>query len=516
MQAERSTAGVGPKDVVAQNASYSSAVVQSAIQDSGDSWDSGAWRGSNVVRLNWSNIDTLGPGAVKVQIDYVSMNNGVVETSNEQLLVGDTSGGATLSWEGVGIDSVAAVRVWKQDVNGAWQLVISGGSSGSGQRIVIPRPTDAAGRVKVQVRPAGQGAFVDAQAIDFGDALWLDPSAVGIGDYEYQLSYTGSADNALASSGQIKTVATVLAGINNNLGFASSTNSLLSWSDPGGGVVQTFRYRVLGIANWTSVEVASVGNGLCGVNLDGLSAGNYQYELLYTHAGQDYPYAHSTGSFAVNAAMPTHTVPAVGAPHLDTTMSSGAAYVSASGGAPIATNVVQWSAAFSGAGYEFRIRSSGSQVWTVLPIGDVTSSAGVVTGAGIDVGRLNLVAGSYEIELRDIASGSGAHLTAAMTVGPAVAGHYDNVTVAVQVLHQVVPEDPSHFITGRLNGGPTYGRPVVLGYDVKNQPVFGYGYGLVNGVVSAIPHTEYSTEYQDQQVPVQVVVGQEPEVILDE
>lgn len=513
-EANRSRSGAGPRNVKIQGISYSTQVL------AGNSGRLGLV--ASKVQVNWSDLSVLGNGAVRVELDYTSPLTGANILTYSQLLTGDASTGATLSWASFGVKEIKQLRVWKQDRNGDWQPVIDGGPSGLKQFILIPRPVDATSDIRVQVAPSSTWDWSDvplAPFVDFGDALMLKDESLPIGEHRYQIEYAG-ADGAtyysqypLYAAGSIGLMEAPLATIGGNIGFATANSTQLSWPAPGSGVIQTFHYRAIGSYYWETGSVVSAGPGRNGVDLAQLPLGNYEYELLYTQVGQSFVFAHATGNINVDTNVAPQIVPAVGQPWIPAAgLHVAAAYFDEG---ESSAKAVLFNLDWSPSDYRFLIRAAGTSDWTTLPINVARLIPwGWFSYTGVDIGQLNLSPGDYEVELLENRAFP-AHVTATLTVTPAVPGHYETMSVAEQVPYTATPEDPSHFILG-TGRNAIYGSPVIVGYDDDNRPLFGQGYGLVNGAVSAIPYIVYATEYQSQQVPVQVAVGSEPVPLLDE
>ncbi|MDM0122209.1 LysM peptidoglycan-binding domain-containing protein [Variovorax arabinosiphilus] len=73
---------------------------------------------------------------------------------------------------------------------------------------------------------------------------------------------------------------------------------------------------------------------------------------------------------------------------------------------------------------------------------------------------------------------------------------YQQQTVQVQVRTLVTPADPNQFIISSTPGDPVYGAPVVVGQDESNNPIYGQGYSMVNGVVVATPYVVIQRQWQ--------------------
>ena len=567
--------------------SFSAAITGQATLTYDENGLIAGWSGTNTIALHWGQLGQLGNGLLRVELDdHISVatlsgtpfghdeaghlvdengneittvySAGPIETHSYFLASNNGSDG-TVQWTGPGLNDLARVRIYKQDAAGNWQLMVDSPPSG-GQMpwVVMSKPADATGPVKIEVSPSGQNNWSVAQTIDFGDMLMLADGALAAGNYDYRVSYFGaqdvqaSADAAppVKSSGLIAATAATLATISSTSSFAGA---VLRWADPGSGVVQTFHYRAVGASGWQTAAVTAAGTGNSGVDLSGLAAlgaGSYEYELLYTVSGQTYAYAHATGSVTIGTGTPAQVVPAVGTPHLPTTLAVAGARIGDSytgttttttpvldengnplldeNGNPITTSVtrdvyaatghasrvLRWSSSYLGA--EFRYRLVGATDWTNLPVQLVTDSvdsSGNATGVGAGVDVADLAVGNYEVQLlAPNAASVTALLTGTLSVPAVTPGHYETQTVAVQVPVTITPEDPSHFIVGTDESGlPIYGPPVVVGTDEAGQPIYGQGYTReilstdedgtpTYGNVIAVPYTGYETQYQEQQV----------------
>jgi YD repeat-containing protein len=187
--------------------------------------------------------------------------------------------------------------------------------------------------------------------------------------------------------------------------------------------------------------------------------------------------------------------------------------------------VLRWPL-FVDAPVQLRYRLAGG-AWTDLSIvNEVTGATESGTPVGTQYARLDSIpAGTYEFQLlaiEDRGTRPTSQATGTVTINAAVPGYYETRNVQVQVPYTVTPPDPSNYIIGWTGVGPTYGPPVVVGYDWAGNPICGHGYSVVwnysesgatYGGIVAVPYTAYRTETRTETVPVQVIVGWVPQII---
>lgn len=539
------------------------------------------WSGSNSVNVSWSSLSNLGSGDIKVELEYATqvftkqiaidyqpysvtvISGGVIRKHSEVIaanILGSTQ--ATLTWPDEpggdgGISRVTRITIYKKDVNGYWQPAIDQPSNGySGHAIEVAAPDNSDSRVELQIRPAGSSGdtgWVAVGLVNFGSTLRFNASGLPAGNYEYRVQTTPpGGETRVTATGTLGLTAPVLATISTPLSFPSGLGLLghapnfLSWASPGRAVEQVFRFRPVGSTGaWDTRLVTTDEDGKDGISVVNLGAGNYEYELLWTHAGDNSPYAHATGKITLTGGQAAYSVPPVNLPELPVTSLRGVV-----GGTVIGQGesnelrylrdelgnliggevkpVLRWPV-YGGLylNTTFSYRVQGNSTWQTLPIENVSNGLGdpsVPYGwRQVDVSAL--ASGTYEYKVVETSQGVPVHqATGRMTVAPAGAGHYEPHQTPVQVQVMFTPPDPSQYIRGWTTSS-TYGPPVVMGYDVTGKPIYGQGYGRevlqygdepILGPVRAFPYNTYHTEMRTQTVPVQVQVGTDPVYARDE
>ncbi|MDQ0045676.1 LysM peptidoglycan-binding domain-containing protein [Variovorax boronicumulans] len=382
--------------------------------------------GTNVVNLSWSALRNLGSGDIKVVMEYMTKSypvtpisldgNGNPITTDEsgqplpppQMVAGqlrsrtqtvanlaENINSLTMRWDDPasdangGVGRITKIAIYKKDTYGNWQPVITEGTVGySGQVIDFDAPTDPSSTMRLQIRAAGstgENGWSDAPLVNFGDMLRYNASSLPPGSYEYRVTQTTSAGGATVTArGTVALTSPPLATISVPLGFyqtSLTTLGLFTWSSPGTSVEQTFRFRPAGSnGGWTTVAVSDRGNGRDGVELSLIAAGNYEYELLWSRAGEGVPYAHATGPLSSTGWVLPKWVPPVNLPVITGVsikmVGSGGNDES---GNPIGTSTptIQWpysTTINAGNAVTFRYRAQGSTgAWSTLTI---TSTAG--------------------------------------------------------------------------------------------------------------------------------------------
>ncbi|WP_440534032.1 Ig-like domain repeat protein [Variovorax sp. YR566] len=288
------------------------------------------WSGSNTVNLGWNALAGLGSGDVRVDLYYIPIdaqgNEGPEQVRSVILNATQGNGGTSLSWSPAvgdaygGIGRISRVVVAKKDLQANWQTLISQNGVGyAGQSLQVASPDDPNAWVQVQYRPAGSnGAWSELPTVRFGDAARGDLSGLALGNYEYQaITHAPGQSDRITSAGTFNITPRPLA----TLGVAGVNGSAqtLEWQGPGAGDLQTIRVRPVGggwSAPWGINRAA--GSDWSTVNLSGLGAGQYEYEILWSHPGEAGPYAHATGQInKVDGTPGTPGTPAQGLPHID-------------------------------------------------------------------------------------------------------------------------------------------------------------------------------------------------------
>jgi YD repeat-containing protein len=286
-------------------------------------------QGPNTVTLNWSNLSVLGPGPVRVRIDYLTSanaNQGAVSRYQEWELASADSG-ATLSWylpagmltpsqvpaqpygyysaDYAGISQVTRVQVMKYSANNVATTVIDRSSSGVvGERINVPKTSDMVGTPQFQYRLSGATTWISTSLTEFADAWTFNASALGPGNYEYQVLY-GTTDNpalTVKSSGVYRLGAPWLAVLADAPLFSDSTRpSTQYWTSTSLPSTERFRYRLVGSSIWYERPVyrSTVYPTKNYIQWDFASSGTYQYELLNNGTT-----AHATGTVTISSGSP--------------------------------------------------------------------------------------------------------------------------------------------------------------------------------------------------------------------
>ena len=535
-QPERADAEGG----VAVNRQLNTAAVAGTAVGAFDESNNFVWSGTNQVNLSWSSLAGLGSGDVKVELEYWTVpyvvtaatydesghvvtpavySTPVARTVTRIFTAEEAAAGRALTWTDSGTDRAGGVSgtkrlvVSKKDINGVWQRVIDPNSFGyAGNTIEVAAPADPSTQTRLEMRATGStGAWTTYTLTNFGSAYRLDASGMALGSYDYKVTttVTGQADRVTAT-GTLTLTNPPLTAIGSTVGYGAAGAGVLAWQTPGNGVVQRLNYRVAGSSGaWSTIAVTSRNASYDGVDTSGLPAGTYQYELLWTRAGEAAAYAHATGTFTVVAAVAPVYVPPVGTPNLSSiSVSPGTMSWTALVGAPIVTGTdesgnplyardgagnIVYSAPYPVA-YEYRV--SGTSAWNTLTV----STSGTVASVSI----AGLGAGTYDFRISYTSGGTAVALgTGTLTINPQGPGHYETVTVTVMVPITVSPPNPASYITGYTNA--TYRSPVFVGTDESGNPVLGAHYAWSGNVVVGVPYTQSQIiRYDTVQVPVQV------------
>lgn len=454
----RLTTTVGPqRDEYTGGIAVSRLFTQGAVSASGtptrnESGQVNGWTGTNTVNLSWSALRNLGSGDLKVVVEYATKtytvnpqptdeNGNPVNTgeSGQPLPTPQTAGGVTrtreqiitnaaegtnsytMSWTDPsgelqgGIDRVTKVTIYKKDAFGYWQPVINQGTLGySGQVIDIDAPDDPTTAIRLQIRPAGstgETGWTDGTLVNFGDMLRYNASSLPPGAYEYRVTQTTRAGvNTVTASGKVTLTSPPLSLISVPIGFYQTglnTLGLLTWQSPGNTVEQVFRFRPAGSTGaWESRVVTSRGNGKDGVDLSLIAAGNYQYELLWIHAGEGVPYAHATGAITSTGITPPQWVPPKNLPVISgvaiKTVGTNGNDESGNPIGAVSQYLLEWpyNGITGGANttVTFRYRLEGSSQWNTLPVSGGTTESGIPVGTQ-QVNFTALAQGRYEYQV---------------------------------------------------------------------------------------------------------------------
>ncbi|MDP9912417.1 YD repeat-containing protein [Variovorax boronicumulans] len=276
----------------------------------------GGWSGTNTVNLGWNVLGGLGSGEVSVKLYYIPVdaqgNEGPEQVKTKFLNATEGNGGASFSWNPTadeaygGIGRISRVEVAKKDLQASWQTLISQNGVGYvGQSLQVDSPDDPNASVQVQYRVAGSnGAWNELTIVRFGDSARGDLSGLAMGSYEYQVTtHAPGQPDRPTSAGTFDITPRPLttfgvAGVN-------GSTQTLEWQGPGAGDLQTIRVRAVGGAwsgPWDITRAA--GSDWSTINISGFGAGQYEYEILWTHPGEAGPYAHATGQINKVAGVP--------------------------------------------------------------------------------------------------------------------------------------------------------------------------------------------------------------------
>jgi|GEM_PF-1052426 len=295
--------------------SVSTGALVGGIADRAVHGDEG-WSGTNTVNLGWNVLGGLGSGEVSVTLYYIPVdaqgNEGPEQSKTRFLNAAEGNGGASFSWNPTagetygGIGRISRVVVAKKDLQAQWHTLISQNGVGyAGQSLQVDSPDDPNASLQVQYRLAGSnGAWNELTTVGFGDSVRGDLSGLALGSYEYQVTtHVPGQPDRLTSSGTFDITPRQLS----TFGVAGVDGSAqtLGWQGPGAGDLQTIRVRAVG-GEWSGPWdiTRAAGSDWSTINISGLGAGQYEYEVLWTHPGDAGPYAHATGQISKVAGIP--------------------------------------------------------------------------------------------------------------------------------------------------------------------------------------------------------------------
>ncbi|PCE23749.1 hypothetical protein BWP39_29150 [Paraburkholderia acidicola] len=512
------------------------------------------WTGTNQLALSWTSLASLGSGDIKVHVDYVThdvvfdtsasgdeASNPTVQpgvpASRDVLYTGESAAqaaaGATLSWQDPvgpngGIGRVTGVTIYKKDLQGNWQVVLSQGAGGPSDAIQVATPNDPQAQVQVQVAANGTNNWFSLSTINFGDSLYATTSGLTAGGYQYRVLTTlPRSATYVTATGSLNVGAPALAPINVPISYGPAGAGWLAWQSPGSATTEVFRYRLQGTSNWNTLPVVARSGGNDGVDTSVLPGGGYDYELLWTHSGDSSPYAHATGQIGVSNSVPARYVPPVNLPNIAVTETRGLVGGTVTGtdafGLPVyntdessqvvgatESDTIQWSLPSVGVNVQFQYRAVGTTAWTPLTVYTYTNgsdeASSLVATQRVDIAHI--APGSYEFQVLAVGTNGAAtaQATGNLTVNAQGAGHYETRSVQVQVPVTVTPDNPANHIVGWTKA--TYNAPVVVGYDEGGNAILGDHYQWQGNVIVGVPYTVsqitgYRTETYQVQVPVQ-------------
>lgn len=281
-----------------------------------------AWRGTNSVKLNWTNLSSLGDGEIRVTMTYESMS-GARRSIAKNYTGQGARAGTTISWDGTakgtldgGVRRVVSLLVQKKDSGGIYRNVIGPQETlgNTGNYIDVTAPVDPTTKVRLEMRQSN-GAWSEVPMVNFGLSYRYDASGMALGNYEYRVSHIARDGIVkVTGNGTLALAAPSLATASGNMGLGLVGRDVFSWPSFGSGVDAQFRYRVAGNGAWTQLAVSARGSGHDGVDWANMGAGRYQYELLLIDRSTGAAYAHATGVVDKGAAIPDRWVPQVGYP----------------------------------------------------------------------------------------------------------------------------------------------------------------------------------------------------------
>lgn len=425
------------------------------------------------VSFSWNSLAALGSGDVKVYIEYYTeqqfgyLDEGArvggatppIANSVSGVLNGDANAsGAVVEWRDnpYAIVQITRIVVYKKDVKGQWQVVINQMPGHGSNEITVAAPSIPGSTVSLSMRPSGStgdSGWAPVSLVDFGKVYRFDASALTPGAYEYRVSVQAPSEltSRVTASGNLSVTQPPLNNITTPIAYGGDgfiPAGMLWWATPGEAYIQTVRYRVNGSSGaWNTLPMSyltsSTGVYVDGVKTAGLSAGTYQFELLWTLKGQGVPTAHATGTFTVVAPVPSYWVPPVNLPHIKG-LAIGTGVVGATitgydeNGAPIYSGgttvpAVVWNAADATIA---RYRLSGG-AWTYLAIDNsATGRDEYGTQVGTQKAMLNgIPPGTYQIEILK-GSPATAQATGNLTIYAKTAGYWRTDYVQVQRLVQ--------------------------------------------------------------------------------
>ena len=132
--------------------------------------------------------------------------------------------------------------------------------------------------------------------------------------------------------------------------------SHIYWTAPSElGLTKTFEYRVAGSSTWTQLAVKQVTATQLGANVSGLTAGNYEFQVKYTRAGDSAAYAAATGTFSISQSTTTT---------LSVSTNAAVAALSLAGAVPNgATTTLMWFSTDPSVTASLELRAAGSSTW---------------------------------------------------------------------------------------------------------------------------------------------------------
>jgi len=302
------------------------------------------WDGTNEVALSW---DDLGPGDVRVELDYESyrpgfnygdtlgirsdqphmwsLDPGAVTgfAATKSFEFSNASTGATLSWtEGAntqigGITRINRVQVFVKNSSGEWVLKYDRDNAAPvpGKSLYWAFPNEGTLRQVFRYKESGSDIWqrLNVALVDTYSTVSL--SGLAAGTYDYELTYERNGVPVSVATGAFTLDAVQYGstiGVSQNnvafdeglgpIGLITSDGASITWSrapDSGDSIV--LRSRAQGSVVWTAVAVSGAGPTYT-VAVPGAGLAELEFEILYTHSGSSEPYAQATG--ALNRVVP--------------------------------------------------------------------------------------------------------------------------------------------------------------------------------------------------------------------
>lgn len=314
----------------------------------------------NEIQFTWERLRELGSGDIRLLVDYttpvmqqgglidetgtrtpITFTGGAPKVYDSGLVIGDQHpSGMLLRWQETstdhnasGIGAITRVRLLKKDIHGVFHTLFDQEPGKGAQEIRIEAPADPQTKVSLETLRAGETTWRTAPPgalVDFGRLYRYDTTGLGAGQYQYRVTVLrpGETAGSVISTGSLDLQLPALAAITTPISYGQATAmgsstvfptmvpGALSWAHQSAQVLQEFRYRLAGSGQaWSTLPVQLFNQGeRDGVNCTNLAAATYEFELLWSRAGDGYPSSHATGNFTVVAAKPAVLVPQVGLP----------------------------------------------------------------------------------------------------------------------------------------------------------------------------------------------------------
>ncbi len=283
------------------------------------------WFGSNSVNLSWASV---GSQPVRVVLDYSSVayqTSPSVARSVEQVF-GTGGSGVTFAWGSTspvyysdtqlitvpgGIRSNAAirVRVYARDSAGNYTVMLRDSATAvtTPASLTWSAPADAA--LTPTFNYYNGSSWVTRATTRSGNAVSVDLSDLAQGNYDYELRYTKSgAVSVAAGTFQISGATAIKLTQGNSTQDPSwltptTSGSRVNWSlQPPAGT--TVRFNWFNGSTWVTRGHDTDGTNYS-VDMTGMAAGSYLYDIYYVRSGESYAYARVTGTLTVGVTTQT-------------------------------------------------------------------------------------------------------------------------------------------------------------------------------------------------------------------